>query len=74
MKFFAPDIWLGKEIIFPDDPGVTWVLSQKLGETSRQASKETSAAPNGPSIAWAVFSCSRKDGLGEKHAMKIYMQ
>jgi hypothetical protein len=74
MKFFAPDIWLEKEIIFLDNPQAIWVLRQKLGETCRQGTKETSTAPDDPSIAWSVFSCDRKDGLGEKHAMKIYIQ
>jgi hypothetical protein len=74
MKFFGPDIWQGKEISFLDDPEVIWVLDQKLSENSIQDTKEESTAPNLPSVAWAVFSCSRKDGLEGKHAMKIYMQ
>lgn len=74
MKFFPPDDWLGKEIVFPDDPGVIWVLDEKLSETSRQLTQKACAEFKRSSIAWAVFSCHRQDGMEGKHAMKIYMQ
>lgn len=74
MKFFGPDIWQGKEIIFPNDPNVIWVLDQKISENSIQITREESIAHNLRSVARAVFSCKQKDGLGVKHAIKIYMQ
>jgi hypothetical protein len=74
MKFLGPDVWQGKEIIFPSDPNVIWVLDQKLSEDSYQDTREESIDPNPPSVIRAVFSCKRKDNLGVKHAMKIYMQ
>jgi hypothetical protein len=74
MMFFDPDVWRGKEIIFPGGTEVIWVLDQKLDEKFSQKTKEHSTAPNGPSTAWAVFSCHPKNGEGEKHAVKIWMQ
>jgi hypothetical protein len=50
MMFFDPDTWRGKEIIFPGDSEVIWVLDQKLGEKFRHKTKEHSTAPNGPSV------------------------
>jgi hypothetical protein len=77
MKFFSIDVWCGKEIIFPDD--TTWVLGEKLSESSCEMTKEMSLPPGAPDIMYtpnarAVFSCERKDGLAVKHTMKIYMQ
>ncbi|KAH8702475.1 hypothetical protein BGW36DRAFT_356593 [Talaromyces proteolyticus] len=74
MKFLGSDVWQGKEIVFPSDPDVIWVLEQKLSEDSIQHTREESITPNLPSVIRAVFSCKRKDDMGVKHAMKIYMQ
>jgi hypothetical protein len=74
MMWFDPDDWCGKEITFPDDPTVTWVLDQKLDEKFCQRTQERSIPPHDPCAAWAVFSCKQNDGQGEKHAMKIWMQ
>jgi hypothetical protein len=32
MKFFGPDVWQGRNIVFPSDPNVSWVIDQKLSE------------------------------------------
>jgi hypothetical protein len=74
MMWFDPDDWYWKEITFSDDPTVTWVLDQKLDEKFCQRTQKRSIPPHDPCAAWAVFSCKQKDGQGEKHAMKIWMQ
>src|SRR5882762_684729 len=71
MMWFNRDDWCGKEIDCYTD---TWVLDQKLDEKFSQRTKERSIPPHDPSFAWAVFSCKRKDGQGEKRAVKIWMQ
>jgi hypothetical protein len=74
MNFFDPDTWRGKEVVFSNNPEVTWVLDQKLDEKSNQKTKEHSIAPHAPSAAVAVFSCHPKEGEDGTHAMKIWMQ
>jgi hypothetical protein len=74
MLWFNPDDWCGKEIVFHKEPTVTWVLQEKLDEKFRQRAPDGVGSPHEPSTAWAVFSCSRKDGLSLKHAMKIWLQ
>jgi len=71
MMWFNRDDWCGKEI---DCETATWVLDQKLDEKSSQRTKERSIPPHDPCFAWAVFSCKRKDGQGEKCAVKIWIQ
>jgi hypothetical protein len=75
MGFFSPEVWYRKEVEFAH--GTTWVLCDRCSEKSSQKTKEVCFEnPTSPyaSVAWAVFSCKPKDGLGEKHAIKIYMQ
>ena len=74
MSWFHPRDWYQKEITFPGDPAVTWALEEKLSERFNQRTEGRSLAPHDPSAAWAVFLCKRKDGQGEKHAMKIWIQ
>jgi hypothetical protein len=74
MLWFDPDDWCGKEIVFHEEPTVTWVLQEKLDEKFRQRAPDGVGSPHESSTAWAVFSCSRKVGLSLKHAMKIWLQ
>lgn len=73
LSWFHPREWYQKEVIFPGEPTVTWVLEEKLSEKLNQRNEE-SLAPHDPSATWAVFLCKRKGGQGEKHAMKFWIQ
>lgn len=78
MKWFG-NHWEGSEHTFPAENqqqnSTTYILKQKLSETSAQKSQETATSPgSGPSSAWAVFLCEKKNEPGLRYVMNIYMQ